>query len=339
MPRSRAVTVADVAASAGVSPTTVSFVLNGVKPVRPETRDRVLAAVAELGYRAHAHARALASRRSRVIALLFPADERSISASAGRFITAAARRAHELDHQLVLWPSDSTAESVRTLTASGLADGVILMEVALEDFRAAAIAESDLPLVMIGRTADPSGTDFIDIDFARAVEDALDLLSSGPPADYWLVDSLLPPGFPADYGPAVRIAEAFRRARPRGRRLTVDESAAGGRTAAEEIARLLPRRAAIVLTNEHAAFGLTAAIRNAGLRVPDDVSIVLVNADAEIGAATDPVLDTLRSPGPEMGARAAEILIAQLEDTGRAEPAAVLERCSHVRGRSTIPSE
>ena len=65
-------TINDVARAAGVSPSTVSYVLSGRRPISAQTRERVQAAIAELGFHPHAGARALASRRTNVLALVVP---------------------------------------------------------------------------------------------------------------------------------------------------------------------------------------------------------------------------------------------------------------------------
>ena len=75
------VTIRDVAAAAGVSHQTVSRVLNRRPDVANDTRERVLAAMERLGYRPHALARGLASKRSRIMALHFPVLERGIGAT------------------------------------------------------------------------------------------------------------------------------------------------------------------------------------------------------------------------------------------------------------------
>ena len=71
-------TIQDVAKRAGVSVSTVSYAVNGTRPISEETRQRIFAAMQELGYRPHALARGLASKRSRIIALLFPTPERGL---------------------------------------------------------------------------------------------------------------------------------------------------------------------------------------------------------------------------------------------------------------------
>src|SRR5918998_5728985 len=98
--RGMAITMREVAAAAGVSIATVSFVVNNSKPVAPETRERIERAVAELGFRRNVVARALVSRRTRIIALAYPMVEHRLGGSASEFITSAAQAASAAGYHL-----------------------------------------------------------------------------------------------------------------------------------------------------------------------------------------------------------------------------------------------
>ena len=83
-------TISDVARAAGVSVSTVSYAISGARPIRPETRERIQSAMRSMGFQPNAMARSLASRRSRVIALIYPlvatatgATEVSLAVSGG----------------------------------------------------------------------------------------------------------------------------------------------------------------------------------------------------------------------------------------------------------------
>jgi len=93
-------TMLEVARRANVALSTVSYALNGTRPVSEATRRRILQAMAELGYQPHALARGLASKRSRIIALLFPALPRGFGATELEFVTAAAEAAQGRGYHL-----------------------------------------------------------------------------------------------------------------------------------------------------------------------------------------------------------------------------------------------
>ena len=129
-------TMLEVAKRANVALSTVSYALNGTRPVSEETRLRILQAMAELGYQPHALARGLASKRSRIIALLFPALPRGFGATELEFVTGAAETAQRLGYHLVLWPTEIHAVSeLQQLVRQSLVDGVLVMEVRLRDER------------------------------------------------------------------------------------------------------------------------------------------------------------------------------------------------------------
>lgn len=331
----------DVAERAGVSIATVSFVVNGTKRVAPATRDRVTAAMRELGYRGNVVARALASRRTRIIALMFPAPELRFGQTALHFFTAAASRAAELGHHLVLWPSDATGDDVQELWSGGLADGVIVMEISMEDARIDRLVELGVPFVAIGRTADPSALPFVDIDFERTVEAGLDhLIALGHRNVGLVIEDFA--GTPLDgYAPHIRSRRTFREsAERRGITATIvscGPSAAGGRQAARDLLDAAPGITAVMIMKDDSTQGLVRGFESAGLRVPEDVSVLSLASSNEAGAATEPALSTMNAPGEELGRLAATSLIERLEGAAIDVPHVLIPCELHVAD-STAPA-
>ncbi len=101
-------TMQDVARRAQVSLSTVSYALSGTRPVSDATRRRIEDAMAELGYQPNAMARGLASRRSHVLALIYPAMEKGLGGTVAEFVSSAAETARENGYHLVLWPFRTT---------------------------------------------------------------------------------------------------------------------------------------------------------------------------------------------------------------------------------------
>ena len=167
-------TMHDVARRASVSLSTVSYAISGTRPISKETRLRIFAAMEELGYHPHALARGLASKRSRILALLFPTSERGLGNTDLEFIIGAADTARDLGYNLVLWTSDiNDSVELRQLIQQGLVDGVVLMEVHLDDRRIAYLREIGFPFSIIGRCTDLTGIAYTDIDFEQTVHDAV----------------------------------------------------------------------------------------------------------------------------------------------------------------------
>ena len=137
-----ATTMREVADAAGVSIATVSFVVNNSKRVAPETRERIERVMAELGFRQNVVARALASRRTRIIALVYPMLEHPLGGSGSEFITSAAQAASAAGYHLVVWPVGNDRDELTALVGQKLVDGVVLMKVQLDDaYRQALVAE------------------------------------------------------------------------------------------------------------------------------------------------------------------------------------------------------
>ncbi|GHE12904.1 hypothetical protein GCM10010339_78070 [Streptomyces alanosinicus] len=162
------VTIADVARHAGVSTSTVSYVFSGKRTISAATRRRVERSVIELGYHPNAGARALAGRRSYVLALVVPLRTDvyvPIMMEIAVSVTIQARR-HGYDTLLIT--NGEGPEGVQRVAASGLADGVILMDVQLGDARIPLVRGQRTQAALIGLPDDPSGLSCVDHDFATA---------------------------------------------------------------------------------------------------------------------------------------------------------------------------
>lgn len=163
-PGRRPPTSQDVARLAGVAQSTVSYVLTGSRPISRATRERVEAAIEELGYHPNSGARALRSRRSGVIGLMVPdADgERTITM---RFVGTIARETRRLGYDLLLVTAQEGADGVRRVVRTGICEALILMEVSRRDERVDALLESGLPFVLIGNPEELPDGSAVDLDF------------------------------------------------------------------------------------------------------------------------------------------------------------------------------
>jgi DNA-binding LacI/PurR family transcriptional regulator len=332
-------TMRDVAERAGVSIATVSFVLNNTKPVSAPTRERIEAAMADLGFHRNVVARALASRRTRIIALAYPALEHRLGATGAEFVTSAARAASAADYHLVVWPVSNDAAELSELVGQGLVDGVLLMEVQLDDMRVDVLRSLDIPFALIGRTEDPTGLDYVDIDFDASLALAMNHLADLGHRTIVLVSGdQAVPSFER-YGPYVRLEAAYRRlAGERGIDpvvLSVRQSARSGRDVAAELDRRAPDATAVIIVDEAAAAGLVAGLHGLGRHVPADLSVVSVTSSTDMADACDPPLTTVTAPGLELGQLGVEALLRRLEAR---EPLPPTLRVGTLRlGESTAP--
>jgi DNA-binding LacI/PurR family transcriptional regulator len=334
------VTMQQVADRAKVSISTVSFVVNDTKPVMAETRERVLKAIDELGYRRNSMARALASRKSRVIALIYPLLDHRHHHS---FVDAAATAAEERGYSLVLWPvhSDNVSAEIASLIQAGFADGVLLMEVQLEDERVTHLQQAGAPFALIGRTRELDGIDYVDIDFERSVEQAVEDFAALGHRDFSLIIEDLSDTPLAGYSPPIRAEQTFEEAvRSRGLNGTVfrvPHERASILSIADEIARRAPETTAIIGMHDDATFALINVLRHRGIRVPEDISIAGIASATAMATLTDPALSTYDAPGSALGRLATEALIDRLEGRG-GPPTQVRIACTLMPGASMGPA-
>ncbi|MFE5411127.1 LacI family DNA-binding transcriptional regulator [Microbacterium sp. NPDC056569] len=334
-------TMRQVAERAGVSISTVSFIVNNTKPVSEETRARVESAMDELGFRRNVLARALATQRTRIIAIAFPSEQHRLGPTALSIITAAAATAADRGHSVVLWPVGYEDGRLDEYARSGLVDGVLLMEVRADDPRIAVLERLGIPFGLIGRTRTDEELSFVDLDFEMAVRDGVEHLRSlGHREIALVVGEIAGPDY-GGYGPVMRTTEAFRnRMTELGLPAVIVESPhtpLGGVMAAESLVNEHPEVTGTLVLNEAALFGFLSGVTRTGYRVPEDLSIVGLATSADNVAIADPVLSTIVAPGSEVGVTAVNGMIDVLEGTST-EPTRALVRCIlQPAGSTTAP--
>ena len=311
-------TISEVARLAQVSVSTVSYAISGSRPISEETRQRVFAAMEELGYRPHAIARGLASRRSRILALLFPFSERGLGITELEFVTSAADAAMARGYHMVLWPAEMrSADDLRNLTQQSLVDGVVVMEVQQADLRVAALRELGTPFTLIGRCADNTGLDFVDVDFETTIHDAVAyVVRLGHTNIGYIAHS--PAEFAAGYGPTVRSCAAFEQELGklglRGALRLCDSSPREGALALDLLYSDLPEMSALLIMNDRAIPGVQQALIDRSLQIPDDLSLVTIATSARVGEMVRPALTTFAPPSIELARLGVELLIDKLEN-------------------------
>jgi DNA-binding LacI/PurR family transcriptional regulator len=309
---SRRVTTHDVARRAGVSQATVSLVLGGNPRARvsAQTRERVVRAAGELGYRPNIVARALVQRKSYAIGVVVPDLSNPFFMDV---VTGVQRVAAEAGYAIL--PGDvretSPERHIDALRARQV-DGLIL-----DGFGALALPEADLDGLKVVLVDEPSER------FPGVASDA-------PQAGRLAAEHLLGLGHtrlafigPASdvYGFRMRERGFFQSLRAAGLGLTserlrrVPPSVAGG-SAAMKALLALPRDerpTAVFCPTDLLAAGALKACLTAGVAVPGEMSIVGCD-DIELARVLTPELTTIRIPARELGARAARLLIKQLDD-------------------------
>lgn len=333
-----AATMQDVADRAGVSIATVSFVVNNTKRVTPQTRARIEQAMADLGFRRNLVARALASRRTQIIALVLTALDHGIRGASSDFVVGAARQAGEADYHLVVYPDDVDGSQLPALVGQGLVDGVVLMEVKMEDPRVEMLTRLSVPFSLIGRTADQAGMYCVDIDFDAAMQIAVEHLVGQGHRQIVFMPSV--ERGDERLGRHVRTEAAYRRLAERHRIppviIACPSSVAEGRAVAARLGDLAPEATAVIVGDEAASAGLVAGLQVTGVAVPDDMSVLGLLASLEYSSACNPPLTVVSTPASELGRLGVQALLRRLEGDAPSEP--VLRVGALVPGKSTGPA-
>lgn len=319
----------------------MTYALSGERSISNETRERVLEAMAKLDYTPNVMAQGLAGKRSGLVALSFPIGERGFNASDFEYVRAATNYLERNGFQLLMWPNDTEdTEALRKIVSQSLIDAVILMEVRNQDPRVEVLKQAKVPFVLIGRTEDEKNLNWADADFAAWGPMAIDHLARLGHKHIAVIGQS-PEFLGFGYGPVVRTeGDLLRSATEHDIRVDiyrVDAHLRDGRDAVEELLQKDTHPTALLGFNEPAMIGALEAISAAGLRVPDDISVIHFGISAESAEATVPAQTTIGVDGESLSLRAAEFLVAGMADPSRA-PQHYLGPAVFINRGSTAPA-
>ena len=312
-------TSADVAREAGVSRTTVSFVLNERPDVKlpDETRQRVLTAAKRLGYQPNASARRLAGGRSHVIALVMRQSPEQVASDAGlaetlRGLAAAARASGFRVMVEPLTPEGPHATYTSLLRAQH-ADGLVISGPRVDDPSLLELVDDGFPIVLQGDLPDVS-CPTVDVDNVAGARGAVEhLVALGHRRIACITNA------PLVYTAAQERLTGYREALDAaGIEPDPDLIIEGGFDASsghQAMAELLERTTftAAFVASDVVALGAIGALRAAGLDCPADVSIVGFD-DIPLAAYFDPPLTTVRLPAFELGQAAGRALLDRIAE-------------------------
>ena len=308
-------TIRDVARAAKVSVATVSRILNNKPDVSAETRQKVLDVIDELGYARSMQWKQITSGKTRIITLHYPYKLSISNQVSLHFITGVTTACEEHGYSLHLVTQSLNENSLLDFYRTNQSDGVILMEIRMDDWRVKLLRQQNLPFVMIGRCENNDGVNFVDFDFESAMTVAIDHLVELGHQNVAFVSVITEPG-QNHYGPSVRALEGYEKACAQYHIPRHYDEAANGfenvKHATLNLMRRHPEITAIITIFDTAMAGIYSAINSLGLSIPDDVSFV--GLGAEHGTElTSPSLTVLHLPAYSMGYDAAKILINELE--------------------------
>lgn len=309
-------TIVDVARKAGVSVSTVSYALSGTRPISEKTRQRVMQAIEALNYHPNLLARGLVSKRTKIIALLYPAfsgdylDDLQLE-----FIASVANMATYFRYGLLLVTSPSGEEDIQRFIKEKLVDGLVLMEVQVHDPRVTLMKELGYPFSLIGHCKDNEGVSFVDLDFYTALRLGVNHLTRLKHREIAFI-----PRF-EDFANVQHnyIIESVRgfntTVAEMGIKGTIRGSKPSSRCGYETMMKLLdeqPGLSAVIAGNDPIYTGVIQALSERGLEVPEDFSTIGILSQ-RLAERYIPKVTTITIPSDQMGRLGTEFLIRNLE--------------------------
>lgn len=313
------VTSKDVAEKVGVSRTTVSLVLNNVQGIQisPETRQKVLLAASELGYVPDATAQALVSRRTKAIGLVLTRTQHHIATDAflPKIISGLLTTAKKNNIRILVdWVETEHQESAYfELARAKRIDGMIVSTPRLNDTALKSLENVDIPTVLMGSVTG-STLPFVDVDNVKAAEKATSyLLGLGHRSIACISNA------PPEYTAAPERVAGYQNALMQ-MNIPVNENLVcfadfDPESGYERMKMLLEsgeKFTAVFIASDNVAIGAKAALREANLHIPDDISLVGFD-DIPWAKYSDPPLTTIQLPAEALAQSACTLLLDMIQ--------------------------
>ncbi len=332
-------TIKEIAKIAGVSRSTVSRVINNDPNVSKRTRDKVQAIIDELQYQPDPVARSLIGGRTRVLGLVIPMAFSSLFTDP--FFSLLAQGISSTctanDYTLMLWLLEPNYEKRPNnhILNNRLIDGIIVASNMIDDPLIEGLITKKVPLVVIGRHTNPQVSS-VDADNIHGSLMAVRHLVKINRKKIGVIT-----GDMNRYSARDRLT-GFKRGLQENNLPIMDDYIAYGDFTEKGgylQAKLLLSRTdlnAIYGCSDLMSFGAITAIQEAGLRVPEDISVISFD-DIPAAARFHPPLTTVRQPIHQIGAIAAQTLIDQLENNDTSTPRRIILPAELVQRKSTAP--
>lgn len=306
-----------MARSVGVSKTTISHALSGKRPVSEKTKAKIEQAVNKLQYYPSYAAQSLVSKKTGIIGMVYPTPlNDSNHRESVEFIFNAANKTNTLGFKFLLLTGDYSQENEQILgiIRGGHIDGVVLMDIRLEDRRIDLLQEEKFPFVMIGRNQNYSELNYVDIDATEAVYEGTKYLAAlGHNRILFLGIS------PQDFGFTYRSLIGYKKALdeagiPYQKELLVfcPSNEKQACCMMKELVKEI-KFTAIVTGGDMIAIGVLETLRTEGIKVPEEISVISVG-NSPLCTMTSPQLTALSVRYKEMSELAVEMLIKILNN-------------------------
>ena len=327
------VTIKQVAAHAGVSTATVSYVLNGQGSIPAETQRRVWEAVAALEYQPRHAARSMRGRSHTLGVSIAHGYDRLADPAAAEILAGMADAASQRGVSLLLIPrTDDPAAGCVRVARSGQVDGVVVFDPEHGDGRVDALTQAGIPQVCVGQV----GALWVTHDVARGMTLAVQHLVEYGHRSIALIapdPELVSSDWYLESYEAALAAHGL--TIPEGGVLAGGRREADGEAAMAELLTLEERPTAVIAASDELAYGAMRAIRDAGLRVGADVSIIGCD-DLPPAAYMQPALTTIRQPRYDIGVAAITLLDAVVQHKPPSQTHLVLAPSLRVRASTSV---
>lgn len=308
------ITIKEVARHAGVSMSTVSYVLSGKRTISEETKRRVERSILALGYQPNAGARALALNRARVLGLVVPLRSGVNMPVIMQFVASIVAAARDYEYDVLLLTKESGPDEAHRVIARSMADAIIMMDVESADPRVPELRAVDAPVVLLGMPDDHEGLSCVDLDFTTAGKQMAGHLADLGHRSIALIGSH-PSVYDRGTSYAARLLAGFRsETSKRNLAASVHSCAPGYASVAaclDDVLRPDRGTTGLVVHNEAILGQLLLELRRRSLDVPADLSVITLCPD-DLAENLAVPLTSMTVPAEELGGIAVEMVMARL---------------------------
>ncbi len=306
---------------AGVSRTTVSFVLNQLEGVSisENTRQRVFEAARSLNYHPNSAGRKLVSGKSDTLGLVLCQSPEQVFADAflPQVILGVEQAAMQQNFHVLLKPVEpDDAEGYSRLINENHVDGIILSGPRQDDTEIINLHQKGVPVILLGQMPD-SDLPFVDVNATSGAETAINHLIELGHRHIGMITNA-----PLTYTSAQQRRTGYRQALQKANLKSEDGlikegnyTPASGYHAMIDLLKELPRPTAVFIASDVVTMGAILAVKRAGLQIPEDIAIVGFD-DIPLAEYFDPPLTTVRLPAFGLGWTAGERLIRLTREEG-----------------------
>ena len=313
----RKISIKEVARLAGVSKTTVSHALSGKRYVSEATKEKIDQVIGQLQYYPNYLARSLVSKKTGIIGLIYPTPLNDSSHRENvEFIFSIANKVSSSGYKFLLMTEnyEQENEQVLEIIRSGHVDGLILMDIRLNDERVELLSREKFPFVMIGRNENPADLNYVDIDAVNGVHQAAEYLISLGHKDILFL-GIAPENFGFTNRGITGYKLALKEAGIELNKELLQFTPSDEAEACLIMRNLLKERkfTACIAGGDMIALGILKALKMESIQVPEEISVVSFG-NSQICTMTNPLITAVSMQYKQMSDLAVEMLVKSLNE-------------------------